>query len=124
MPFEHTFEGPVIISRFHGTLVNDDLVRMSTVINELERSLAVAPHRLTDLRGVTKVDVRYPEVQGFVDRRHTVPLGNEVRAAILVGTPLEFGFARMFQTLNTNPKIDIEVFTDEQAARDWIFSAP
>ncbi|MDB4914327.1 MAG: hypothetical protein JWM95_1971 [Gemmatimonadetes bacterium] len=124
MPFEQAFDGPIIVTRFHGTLSNNDLVRMSDMINELERTLDVAPHRLTDLRGVRKIEVHYPDVQGFADRRTTVTIRNSVRAAIVVATPREFGFARMFQTLNNNPKIDVEVFTDEQAARDWIAAAP
>ena len=33
------------------------------------------------------------------------------------------GFARMFQSLNQNPSITIEVFTDVAAAERWLTAA-
>lgn len=45
-----------------------------------------------------------------------VPFPNDFKSAIIVSTPVQRGMARMFQSLNDNPRITIRIFDDEAAA--------
>jgi hypothetical protein len=39
-------------------------------------------------------------------------------------TQVQYGFARMFQTLNDNPRIEIEIFGDCESAQRWLNAQP
>jgi hypothetical protein len=43
-----------------------------------------------------------------------------VRTALVAVTPVQLGIARMFQTLNDHPLIELRVFSDREAAVAWL----
>jgi hypothetical protein len=90
---------------------------MGASLEELEAKLAVAPNRLMDLSLSTGVNIDFSAVAGFANVRHGVVLKNSIRHA---PTDLHFGVARMFQTLITNPKIELRVFRNLAEAAEWV----
>jgi hypothetical protein len=117
------FEGVVRLS-FTGELRSADLMEIAEKISEIEARLAVTPHRMTDLSNLTGVDLNFQGMELFAERRRKAPLKNPVKSAIIAPTPLQYGFARMFQTLNDHPEIEIRIFDDTTAATRWLAGGP
>jgi hypothetical protein len=78
------------------------------------------PHRLTDLRALTRPYPTDPAVRALAERRKAQTLANAVKSAIVAPQPIHLGFARMFQILNEHPQIAIEIFSTGQAAEAWL----
>ena len=104
-----------------GVLTESDLRSVGDAAAELETTTPVRP-RITDMTGVTELRVRYPEVQELATRRRRIHFPNAFKSAIVVSGSSQMGIARMFQTLNDNPQITIEIFTEYQKALDWVRS--
>jgi hypothetical protein len=115
------FDGPAFVIQLSGTLTRSDLEAVGNEIIALERGGTNAPNRLTDLRTVTATEVGYPEMSQLAALSRARPLSAPIRSAILVGQPLQLGFARMFQIMNDHPLVTVQIFEDEAAARAWIF---
>lgn len=80
----------------------------------------VSPDRVADLSTVEGVSLNFSAITNYAAARRTAPLKNKVKAAIVAPHPLQYGFARMFQTLNDNPDINMEIFTDTDSGLAWI----
>jgi len=94
-----------------------DLYSLSNEVHLLREDLATWPHRLVDLRNLNKVDVNWNDL--YSEHRAVAPFPSNFKAALLVTTDLQMGFARLYQKLNVNPGVNIEVFTDEAIAFEW-----
>ena len=120
MAVDFSFLDGVLVIRLSGSLEPDDLRRIADEVVLVESRHATAPPRLTDFRDLTGTNVGYVEVSELAGRSVARPLSTPVRSALLVGQPVQLGFARMFQTLNTHPLVTVQIFDDEAAARDWL----
>jgi hypothetical protein len=103
-----------------GSLTEADLIALAKEAEETERNAGVSPNRLTDGSAVSEIAITFNQMQAFASRRRVATLKNRMRSAIVAPGPLRYGFARMFQTLNDNPKIEISIFGDVAAARRWL----
>lgn len=120
MTYELSTEAGYIHLAIQGHLALPDLMEIGRIAYGIERTAEVTPHRLTDLSRVTDLSLNFMAMEQFAATRRTVTLRNNVRSAIVAPTPLLFGFARMFQTLNTNPQIEVVVFNRCDEAIPWI----
>jgi len=113
--------GPDLIRvTLSGVLTDQDLETIASAADDIERDTNPVPHRLTDMTGVTEVRIGYPDVKTLANHRRVIEFPNDFKSAIVVGTPVQQGMARMFQTLNDNPRITIRIFDDEPAALAWL----
>ena len=117
MAYQFTIEPDMVRLTLSGVLTEQDLVGAAEAI---ERDRDPIPHRITDMTGVTDLQIAYPDVRSLAERRRTQVFPNAFKSAIVVRTPAQKGVARMFQTLNDNPKITIRIFEDEAAVLEWI----
>lgn len=117
------FEGVVRLT-FTGELRSADLMEIAQKISDIEAESEVTPHRMTDLSKVTGIDVNFQGMELFAEQRRKAPLKNPVKSAIIAPTPLLYGFARMFQTLNDHPEIEIKIFDEMTAAIRWLGVGP
>jgi hypothetical protein len=101
-------------------LTPEDLTGMMRDADEIEKDLDPIPDRITTVAGVIDIQVGYPEVRAFAWHRREIVFPNVFRSALVVKTPVQRGIARMFQTLNDNPQIVIEIFEDEAEALTWL----
>jgi len=124
MPFSISTVDGVIRIVLSGTLAAEQLVRMANALVEVEAVCHVCPHRVTDLTGVTRFEVGFDEMSELARRRREMSPANPIRSAIVASTPVQVGFARMFQTLNDHPRITLRIFSDLDAALAWIAEAP
>lgn len=102
-----------------GVISWSDVLGMGEVIRELEVKHTPSPHRLLDLSGATGVDIDFAAVAAFASARNRDVLKNRVRVAVCAPTDMHFGIARMFQTLVTNPQIELKVFRTMKEAERW-----
>lgn len=103
-----------------GTLTDEDLAAIAVRADEIERDRDPVPHRIINMTGVTEMKVGYPDVKALANHRRAIPFPNDFKSAIVVDTPVQRGMARMFQTLNDNPRITIQIFDDEATALAWL----
>jgi len=119
MPFEISEEHDYLVIRLMGAVAPGDLIEMAGALRGFEEGSSPRD-RLIDLTAIESTTSAYPEVAELAENRRTLPFGARIRSAILTTTPLQYGFARMFQTLNDNSQIEIRIFDDRQAAMSWI----
>ena len=122
MSYEMVEEKDLIRVRMFGVLTAKDLIEMQEEAARLDDGRDPAPNRLADLREVTEVRIGFPDVNGLAEARRTRRFPNSYKSAIVVANPVQSGMARMFRTLNDNPQIAIEIFTDEAKALVWLRS--
>ena len=122
MGFEVRMEGPLLRMRFVGALTRADLCGLAEEMLACEAHLPVTPSRLTSLADVTHVEVGFSEMLDFVERRRVVGPRQPIRSALVVAEAeaVQFGIARMFQTLNDHPLVTVRIFRDEASALAWL----
>ncbi len=122
MPFEIRDEGKYYAARLFGVLDRADL---KAVTHEVERLEAVAlKDRLTNLTAVERIDVGFEEVFALAQRRLERTVATPIKSALIANRPVQFGFARMFQMLNDNPRLRIRIFDNPEEAEQWLLSSP
>jgi hypothetical protein len=120
LPYVITMTSDILLVTISEALTPEDLTGMMQDADEIEKDLDPVPHRLTTSPGPFEVRVGYREVRAFAWHRREIVFPNVFRSAIVVRTPVERGIARMFQTLNDNPQIVIEIFDNDKEALAWL----
>src|SRR5215204_4572797 len=120
MAYRIFFEGPTLVVVLSGTVEAADLHEIASEIIALEEGGTNTPNRLIDVRAIEEATVGYQDMARLADRSRARPLSAKIRSAILVGQPVQLGYARMFQILNDHPQITVRIFEDELAARVWL----
>jgi hypothetical protein len=123
MPFEINDEGKFYSARLFGVLDRADL---NAVMKEVERleDAGLIRDRLTDLTALDRIDVGFEEVFALAMQRAERKVTAPIRSALVANRPVQFGFARMFQMLNDNPRIQIRIFGNLEEAQQWLHSSP
>ena len=122
IPFEIRDEGKFHSGRLSGVLDQADLDAVMREVERLEEE-GVLKDRLTDLTGLDRIDVGFEEVFALAARRAEREVSAPIRSALVANRPVQFGFARMFQMLNDNPRIQIRIFGNLQEAQQWLHSS-
>ena len=120
MPFEIRDEGRYFLVRLFGVL---DLRGLDAVVAEVERlesEPAGVKDRITDLTDLERIDVGFEEVFAVANRRAQRKVPTAIRSALIAVHPVHYGFARMFQMLNDNPRIHIRIFANREEALEWL----
>jgi hypothetical protein len=120
MPFEIEDHPRFLLVRLLPVLTRDDLVRAATGLAQVEAMLSRHKNRITDLSPLDAIEVSFADVEMVAKMRRELKLAAPIRSAFIAPRPIQFGFARMFQTLNDNPQILIEIFDDEPTALAWL----
>jgi hypothetical protein len=122
MPFEIQDEGKFHSVGLSGVLDRSDL---DAVMREIERleDQGLLQDRLTDLTALERIDVGFEEVFALAVKRAERRITAPVRSALVANRPVQFGFARMFQMLNDNPRIQIRIFGNLEEARQWLHAS-
>ena len=105
---------------FHGDITADDFQAPVEFFTELETRLEVTPDRVTDLSAANLMPLNADFVKRLGASRARAPIKNKIKSAIIAPEPDQFGLARIFQTFNENPSIEIKVFRDAASAYAWL----
>jgi len=119
MPFEITNQGDFFLARLYGVITAADLDRLASAAEVVEDSIPTAMDRITDITAVERFDVGFPAIYILAGRRRARQFSKPVKSALIVRNPVQFGLARMFQTLNDNPRIEIRILHTVTEAKDW-----
>jgi hypothetical protein len=103
-----------------GTMANRDLLDLEGLIMGIDESSSVAPNWLVDLRSLSNMEIDYRSVSGFAHVLGRCSLMNTERVALLGGTQIQYGFARMFQIISENWQVEVGLFENEKDALDWL----
>ena len=122
MPFEIRDEGKFYSARLYGVLDRADL---NAVMKEVERleDAGLLIDRITDLTALDRIDVGFEEVFAIAQRRAERRVTAPIKSALVANRPVQFGFARMFQMLNDNPRILIRIFGSLEEAQQWLHAS-
>jgi len=124
MPFEIRNEGDCLFIVLSGVLTAPDLHRLVTEAQALEEAMSAVPNRITDMTSVVKFEFDSGAIAEIAERRRARTFPNSFKSGLIAGRPVALGLARMFQTLNDHPQIEIKIFGTVQEAKDWFAGKP
>jgi hypothetical protein len=105
---------------YGGTLENNDIhgvLRDSLGTDGKELKLI---NRIEDMRKLHGIHIGFTELMDFAQNLRTIQLSKPVKTAILTSNPLQYGVARMFQSILEHPQMEIKIFSDEEEASHWL----
>ena len=105
---------------FSGTLTGDDLQKLSEEVEKSEQTSPSAFNRLVDMRQLKGISIGFSEMSDLASRRRRQKFSNNIKSALVTNHPIQYGFARMYQTLLSHPQITVKVFQDETEALNWL----
>jgi hypothetical protein len=120
MPFRFQTDTHLIRVDCSGTLTRDDLFGLLDELQIAERAHAVVPNRMTVLLDVVVWNVRSADFRDIAEMRKATQFPNPFKSAIVAAQSPQLGIARMFQLLNTHPKITFGIFDTVDAASEWL----
>jgi len=124
MPVHVQMEGERMRIDFSGKISMPDMWQLLETVTAIETALGRAPDRIADLTKAEGIEFSFSSMARITETRIRTEIPNPVKSAIVVGQPVQFGFARMLQTLNQHPKITVEIFRDRAAAEAWLSGSP
>ena len=89
-------------------------------MNIIDNEYSIMPNRLVNLQATKSFDGDFNTVLDLAMMRVAKKFPNPFKTALLVANDLQFGFARMFQSLSNNPQITMKIFMDELKAIEWL----
>lgn len=120
MAYEIRFAGDLMIVRFLGIITREDLRASLAEVEGIEASRDAAPDRITDLSESDADEISFDAIEELVERRRAARLKNRVKSAIFAPGDVQFGFSRMFQSMNDNPQIEVAVFREPVRMASWL----
>ena len=72
------------------------------------------------MRKLKGIKLRFDDLIVFAENIRTIRLPRTVKTAILTGNPLQYGIARMFQSILEHSQMNIKVFSHEEEASHWL----
>lgn len=120
MPTHVALNSDIIEVSLSGTVDLSHMLDVARQVAVIENDSPVSPHRVTTVNPTTELLLNFMQMEELAGRRRDAGLRNPVRSAIIVANPTHYGFARMFQTLNNNPLIELQIFNDRDAALHWL----
>ncbi len=120
MAFDSKIAQGIVYLTFRGYVTAEDIRDMVDLLTKIETEAKVSPDRMADLSSIEGISLNFSAIIDYSANRRKAPLRNKVKAAIVAPHPLQYAFARMFQTLNANPEINMEIFADKDSGLAWI----
>jgi hypothetical protein len=120
MPFETFDQGPYLYTRLFGVLTPDDLVTLAAELERLEDAAGASKDRIADATSLDEVEIAFPDVLLLANRRLGRTFTRRVKSAVIARRSVHIGFARMFQTLNEHPQIEIRIVPSMDEALKWL----
>lgn len=120
MPFTLQEEDGVLRVTINGNVLAAELHDLLTAMESFVVARAHWPDNLVDLRGIDLASLGFTDILGLAKRREALKPPNAFRTAMVADSPIVLGFARMFQSVNHNPAITLELFQTLEAAEAWL----
>jgi hypothetical protein len=118
----YVIEGDALmVGRPKGILDAQTAARIVEFIEIKEMETETGFSRFCDLSRLEAIHLSFAEVLTLA-KRGSLFNPNEVRvkSAFLASNPLAFGIARMYERLLKSPRIEVRVFSELDAAAEWL----
>ena len=103
-----------------GTLSNEDIHGVLKEGLKKEGKELILIDRVEDMRKLKGIKIGFEDLMGFTGNLRDIQLPQIVKSAILTNNPLQYGIARMFQSILDHPQMKIEIFSNEEEAYNWL----
>ena len=122
MPIQIQADPALIRTNFSGNVTHAEFLDYFKELMRVESGFERIPDRLTDLSAVKQLDSSFSTMFDVTRVRRVQTFPNKFRSAIVATTAELYGVARMFQMLNDNPQIDVQIFKTMAEAETWLAS--
>jgi hypothetical protein len=105
---------------YSGTLKNQDIqgvLRDSLIMNGGELKLT---NRIEDMSRLKGIRIGFDELMALTEKLRTIQLSRVVKTAVLTSNSLQYGTARIFQSIVAHPQMEVEIFVNEEEANNWL----
>jgi hypothetical protein len=119
MPFELTTPDAILFARVFGVFTAPELNHLAWEAEIAEASHPVSLDRITDLTAVERFEVGIREVYYFAVRRSKQRFSRVVKSAIIVREPAQHAIARVYESINENPQIQVRILRSLTEAKEW-----
>ena len=123
MPFQIQVDAQIIRIFLTGYVTKTEMSELTGETALLDAKFGKAFDRLTDLSAMEKSDSDYETISALGKERQARTFQNKFRSAIVAPNTLDYGCARMFQTLSQNPQVDRQIFKTMVEAELWLASS-
>ena len=120
MPFSIKVLDDHVHIDWYGVLSNEDLHYIGSKLPEIAKKLGHAPDVLHTFDKVTEATMKPWDAFQHSLRREDTRLANKARSAAVAKTEKVRAMALLFQQLNRNPHIEMEIFPSEAEALAWL----
>jgi hypothetical protein len=120
MPFAIKPEGGYVRITLSGNLTVSEVNEAAKELDRVDAGQGRSLHRLVEIAGVEGLDLNFASINKFQSARNKVKLLNHVRTAVVSKSKVQYGIARMFQLLNSQPQTEVGVFKDNDSAKKWL----
>jgi hypothetical protein len=111
----------LMIARPRGTLDVEMASEIVDFVEIKELQIETGFNRFCDLTLLDGIRLSYAEIIQLAARRRKFnPNDIAVKSVFLAINPLSFGIARMYEQILGSPRIEVSVWSDPQAAADWL----
>jgi hypothetical protein len=115
----------LLVARPKGVLDAEKAERIVEFIEIKEIAFETGFNRFCDLTRLEGINLLAADILKLADRRRTFnPNFVRVKSAFWAIDTLAFGVARMYEQLLNSPRIELRVFSDLQAAAEWLAVSP
>jgi hypothetical protein len=115
----------LMVGRPKGILDSNTSERIVEFIEIKELQVETGFNRFCDLTRLDGINVSFGEIEQVAARRRAFnPNDIKVKSAFLATDPLTFGVARTYERLLNSPRIEVRVFTELEAAAEWLGVKP
>jgi len=115
----------LMVGRPKGILDADTTGKIIEFIEIREEQSETGFNRFCDLTRLESINLSFADVQQLAKRRSLFNPNNfQVKSAFLATHPLAAGIARIYEELLKSPRIEVRVFSEMEAAADWLGVKP
>lgn len=120
MPFRISLLPEYVHVEWYGDLLNEDLRAIAAELPKIGQQLRKVPNILHTFDKVDAVKLQFDAMHAHTRNLSRIALPNRSKTASYCDRPLVFGVARMMQSLNNNPALQMEVFSSLDEALAWL----
>lgn len=122
MPYSIELTPEYVQVKWFGEVGNSDLEGLAKDMPAFGRQLGKVPDVLHLFTASTVIRLDFDTMHAHGRGLGRIPLTNKSRTACVCEQAHSFGMARMMQSLNANPNIEMEVFDTLDSALAWMRS--
>jgi hypothetical protein len=120
MPYQVQVHESYVHVRWFGVVIAEDLRELGRELPRIGMQLRRAPNVLHTFEEVEATKLNFHTVHNYSAEVGKISIPNSCRVATVASSPISFGIARMFQAMNGNPNIEMELFESLAEAQDWL----